>query len=310
MAKCAICEKEFDSERQLHAHLKAHKLRMVEYYQTHFPRHDKHDKKIIKFKNKKQYFSTDFNSRDNLKKWLQSSSEEQVKTYCGDLLRNRKKEKQLTYSPTQVELRTLLFPPIQYYHKIFKNYYHLCESMGYQNRFENLKDLPSSKECDKNDYKIFVDTREQIPLKFERDFRVRKLKFGDYAFSDKEISCNSYIERKALNDFIGTISGGFERFQREIERAEKEDAYLIVVVEKSLGSILNFNSLKEISSKVKATPEFIFHRVRQLIQNNNHLQFLFVNGSEEASRVTERILTMGCVVRGADLQFYYDAKKL
>tara|TARA_B100000131_G_C17569884_1_gene390429 strand:- start:6 stop:494 length:489 start_codon:yes stop_codon:yes gene_type:complete len=161
-----------------------------------------------------------------------------------------------------------------------------------------------------HEYKIFVDTREQIPLKFERDFRVRKLKFGDYAFSDKEISCNSYIERKALNDFIGTISGGFDRFQREIERAEKEDAYLIVVVEKTLGSILNFNSLKEISSKVKATPEFIFHRVRQLIQNNNHLQFLFVNGAEEASRTTERILTMGCMVRGIDLQFYYDAKKL
>jgi hypothetical protein len=124
------------------------------------------------------------------------------------------------------------------------------------------------------------------------------------------VSCNSYIERKSLNDFIGTISGGFDRFEREIERAESEDAYLIIVVEKKLSSALNFNSLRELSSKIKATPEFIFHRVRQLIQNNNHIQFLFVDGQDEASRVTEKILTVGCIVRGVDLQLCYDTKNL
>tara|TARA_B100001123_G_C15342500_1_gene1035582 strand:- start:2388 stop:3332 length:945 start_codon:yes stop_codon:yes gene_type:complete len=310
MVKCAVCGKEFESDRKLHAHLKAHKLRMVEYYQKYFPRYDKHDNKIIKFKNKKQYFSTDFNSRENLRNWLKSSDEETVKNYCEDLLTKRKEEKSLVYSPTQVELRTLLFPPIQFYHKRFGNYYKLCESIGYQNRFENVTKIPEPEEYDKNEYKIFIDTREQTPLKFDRDFRVRKLKFGDYTFSDRSVSCNSYIERKSLNDFIGTISGGFDRFQREIERAESEDAYLIIVVEKKLSSALNFNSLRELSSKIKATPEFIFHRVRQLIQNNNHIQFLFVDGQDEASRVTEKILTVGCIVRGVDLQLCYDTKNL
>ena len=154
MVKCAVCGKEFESDRKLHAHLKAHKLRMVEYYQKYFPRYDKHDNKIIKFKNKKQYFSTDFNSRENLRNWLKSSDEETVKNYCEDLLTKRKEEKSLVYSPTQVELRTLLFPPIQFYHKKFGNYYKLCESIGYQNRFENVTKIPEPEEYDKNEYKI------------------------------------------------------------------------------------------------------------------------------------------------------------
>ena len=67
---CKICDKEFETDRQLHAHLKAHKIRMVEYYQTYYARHDRYDGKIIKFKNKEQYFTSDFNNRGNLKKWL------------------------------------------------------------------------------------------------------------------------------------------------------------------------------------------------------------------------------------------------
>ena len=62
MVKCAVCNAEFENDRKLHAHLKAHKLRMVEYYQKYYPRYDKYDGKIIKFKNKKQYFETEFNS--------------------------------------------------------------------------------------------------------------------------------------------------------------------------------------------------------------------------------------------------------
>jgi len=68
MVKCIICEKEFENDRKLHAHIKAHDLRVIEYYQTHFPRYDKYDNSIIKYKNKNQYLSSDFNSRITLKK--------------------------------------------------------------------------------------------------------------------------------------------------------------------------------------------------------------------------------------------------
>ena len=127
MVKCAICNKEFENDRKLHAHLKAHKMRMAEYYQTQYPRYDKYDGKIIKFKNKVQYFESDFNSRTNLRMWLKNSTIEEAKQYCKEILESRKNKKDLIYSPSQVELRTLMFPPIQYYNKIFGDYYKLCE---------------------------------------------------------------------------------------------------------------------------------------------------------------------------------------
>ena len=74
MVECVICNKEFENDRKLHAHLKAHKMRMAAYYQTPFPRFDKHDGKIIKFKNKAQYLETEFNSRTNLRLWLRDST--------------------------------------------------------------------------------------------------------------------------------------------------------------------------------------------------------------------------------------------
>ena len=49
MVRCAVCQKEFESDKQLHAHIKAHKLRVAEYYQTHFARYDKYDNSIIAF---------------------------------------------------------------------------------------------------------------------------------------------------------------------------------------------------------------------------------------------------------------------
>ena len=47
---CKACGKEFQTERQLHAHIKVHNLRVVEYYQKFYPRHDLYDGKIIKYK--------------------------------------------------------------------------------------------------------------------------------------------------------------------------------------------------------------------------------------------------------------------
>ena len=76
--KCAVCGKEFDTERQLHGHLKAHKLRMAEYYQKYFPRKDKYSGELIKFKSKDYYFDRDFNSRDNLRLWLKNQDENEI----------------------------------------------------------------------------------------------------------------------------------------------------------------------------------------------------------------------------------------
>lgn len=317
MVKCAVCNAEFENDRKLHAHLKAHKLRMVEYYQKYYPRYDKYDGKIIKFKNKKQYFETEFNSRTNLRMWLKNSPIEEAKQYCKDILQKRKQEKELTYAPTQVELRTLIFPPIQYYNEVFGDYYALCRELGFKTKHNIPEEIVADSQWQSPEYEVLVDTREQRPLRFKnRNVKIMKLDYGDYAFSSSEASCKAFIERKAVGDFLATISGGYERFQREIQRSVDDEANLIVIVEQKLSKILYFNQQRKkntgglVYGKVKATPEFIFHRVRSLCQQYPSIQFLFVDGKTESSRVIEKIFTSGCIHKKVDLQLAYDTKKL
>ena len=315
MVKCAVCGKEFETDRQLHAHLKAHKLRMAEYYQVYFPRYDKYDNKIIKFKNKEQYFESDFNSRTNLRMWLKNSTNQEVKDYCKSILIKRKEKKNLTYTPCQAELRSLVFPPIQYYNQIFGDYYKLCSELGFKNKHKNCGEITVASEWQNPEYEILIDTREQRPLRFKRNVKLMKLDYGDYAFSSSEASCKAFIERKAVGDFLATISGGYERFEREIKRSIEDDANLIIIIEQKLSSVLYFNHQRKghggrVYSKVKATPEFIIHRVRSMSQKFPTIQFLFVEGKRESARVIEKIFTSGCVHKKIDLQLAYDEGKL
>lgn len=315
---CKIDGEAFDTDKELHKHLRKHKMRMAEYYQTYYPRYDLHTKDIIKFKNKEQYLNTDFNSRTNLRMWLKSQPEEIRKDYCRNVLIDRKEKKKLIYAPSQVELRSIMSPPIQYYNEIFgwDGYYKLCSELGFKKKYSNFGEIISGAEYDKPEYKIFIDTREQKPLRFNRGVEIKTLKFGDYAFSNKTVSCNCYIERKSLSDLIGTLSGGYERFIREIERAEENDAYLIILVEAKFYDAMYFNykvksyNGQKVFKKVKATPEFIFHRVRNLIQKHPRVQFLFANGRKESARVIEKIFTCGCAWKKIDLQLAYDQGEL
>ena len=307
---CKIDGEEFSSEKEMHKHLRKHKMRIVEYYQKYYPRYDKYDGSIIRFKNKDQYFRDEFNTMTNLKKWLKDKPLEEAKTYCQTIITKRKHDKDIKYAPTQIELRTVLSPPIQYYNEIFFDYYGLCERLDLINKYQNPTGIIDGKEYDKEEYKILIDTREQKPLKFEREIISQKLDYGDYAFSHPEQTCNCHIERKSLSDFIGTISGGYDRFINEIERAKENDAYLIILVEETLSNALSFQYLPHISKKIRATPEFIFHRVRNLIQDYPNIQFLFVNGRKESSRMVELIFTSGCAYKKIDLQLAYDTKIL
>jgi hypothetical protein len=83
-----------------------------------------------------------------------------------------------------------------------------------------------------------------------------------------------------------------------------------VLIEDTLENAMSFKYLPYISKKIKATPEFIFNRVRNLIQRYEHIQFLFVKGRRESSRIVERIFTCGCLHKKIDLQLAYDRKML
>ena len=70
MVDCKECKEEFGSCKDLHRHVRSHKMLLVDYYHKHYPRKDLLTNEFIKFKNRDQYLSDDFNTKTNMKKWL------------------------------------------------------------------------------------------------------------------------------------------------------------------------------------------------------------------------------------------------
>jgi hypothetical protein len=307
---CKVDGKEFKDEKSLHLALRGYGLNKEKYYHTYYPKKDLLTGDTINFKTKEQYFNSDFNDKNNMKKWLKEQPLEKAQEYTKQLLAKRKEDKKLTYSPCQVELRTIMAPSIISYNKLFNDYYDVCSSIGLENKFihpsniiHQFKNKLNSKDT------IYVDTREQNWLKFNIPFEIKTLPYGDYTCSNDNCSC--FIERKSLSDFISTLSvGNLERFKNEITKAKKDNAYLVVIVEEKLSNALSFQYLPHISKKIKATPEFIFHNVRQLLQEFDNLQFVFVDGREEMKRTIESIFASKCFYKKVDLQLAYDMKLL
>jgi len=307
---CKVDGKEFKDEKSLHLALRGYGLNKEKYYHTYYPKKDLLTGDTINFKTKEQYLNSDFNDKNNMKKWLKEQPLDKAQEYTKQLLAKRKEDKKLTYSPCQVELRTIMAPSIISYNKLFNDYYDVCSSIGLENKFihpsniiHQFKNKLNSKDT------IYVDTREQNWLKFNIPFEIKTLPYGDYTCSNDNCSC--FIERKSLSDFISTLSvGNLERFKNEITKAKKDNAYLVVIVEEKLTNALSFQYLPHISKKIKATPEFIFHNVRQLLQEFDNLQFLFVDGREEMKRAIESIFASKCFYKKVDLQLAYDMKLL
>lgn len=86
--------------------------------------------------------------------------------------------------------------------------------------------------------RIVIDTREQRPFIFPEwvKTRVGTLKTGDYALDG---DLHFAVERKSLDDFIGTIFTGWERFQRELKRMDAADfTAKVILVEADFQQIL------------------------------------------------------------------------
>jgi ERCC4-type nuclease len=77
---------------------------------------------------------------------------------------------------------------------------------------------------------VVVDTREQAPYAFER-FPVEivraGLPTGDYSLAGHE--SRAAVERKSLDDLVGCLTVGRDRFERELERARSLACFCVVV---------------------------------------------------------------------------------
>jgi hypothetical protein len=148
---------------------------------------------------------------------------------------------------------------------------------------------------------IIVDSREQKPFHFEGHTLIEsKLEYGDYSLHPNN---KLAVERKSLSDLYGTLSGGRERFEREIQKAKKLEGYIVVVVESTLN-----NMMYQKQKFGKASGEFIAHNMRKLLRQYDNLQFVFCDGREEARNKTLHILGMNEEACKIDLQYYFDTK--
>lgn len=79
--------------------------------------------------------------------------------------------------------------------------------------------------------KIIIDKREQAPYAFEKyadtETEQGTLQSGDYSLAG--LTDRVAVERKSLDDLIGCLTSGRERFERELQRAQGMDAFCVVV---------------------------------------------------------------------------------
>lgn len=86
---------------------------------------------------------------------------------------------------------------------------------------------------------ILVDSREKRPLKFSCGQKKECLPVGDYgaAFHEKHLHSTIW-ERKSIGDLFGTLTFGYDRFRREIQKAADLNITLIIAVEGTREKVL------------------------------------------------------------------------
>jgi hypothetical protein len=294
---CKICNTEVLERSHFY---KIHKIKEKDYYEKYIPKIDLLTGEKLEFKNPEQYKLINFKDKKNLKRFLENNKETGF-NYLIENFKNRFEIKKHPCAPTEFELKSLQLPTIKFIEKFYGE--------GSYNKLTELAKLSCFRDYGQStvyqfdkELRFIIDTREQNVLDFPNS-QIQKLNYGDYSVEDNRY--NTFIERKSLVDFIGTMSKGYERFKNELNRCVKDKGQLVVLIEEKYSNLLSFNYLPH-CRRIKATPDFVMHRVRELFQLYPFtLQMLAVDGRKEAVRVIEKIFKLGAVIDW-DLQFYYD----
>lgn len=302
--ECQICHESFSTEKGLHIHLKKHKMDLATYYTTFYPRKNLLTGNPLPFKNKEDYFARDFSTRSQLLKWCMSQPKEKTKKYALQKLKERIDKKNLKFAPNHLELKIAQLPDIDVYKYAFDSYNAACENLNIKPLYNQSITEDFFCEDEKfEDLKIFIDTREQKPLVFNNSEEL-KLDFGDYTVGGEDYNY-TYVDRKAESDFKGTLSGGFERFKRELQRVKDFDSYLFVVIESNLNKLYQNNRFGAHQSNLK----FVYHNMRVLSHEfAGHCQFVFTGSRTNSQSIIPKILTLGKRLWNVDLQYYIDKK--
>ena len=138
---------------------------------------------------------------------------------------------------------------------------------------------------------IISDTREQMGLDFKdiegiESVEELALPYGDYTALVNKRPIPIVFERKSFSDLWGTMTGGYERFKKEMERAKTDNVKLILIIEGSYTDVWNgferstfdgSSMLKKLATMyVKYDQEYIFCESRRVMARRIADTFLAV----------------------------------
>ena len=275
-------------------------------YQQQNPRYDLLTNEVLEYKSKEQYLNSYYNNRKNLIKHFKQSPKIAEKI-TSDILKSIISIKNISDIPSTIECKTFTCPcpsPALLY-SLNVNYINVGKKIKLNKKFlyEGFNNLSYNKLTNK----IYIDSREQTPFEFNCETEVAGLKFGDYSTS-LNLKDILVIERKSGNDFIGTMSKGYERFCKELEKSRNGNCQMLMIVENDINSMLSYNYLPQFKW-VKAKPQFIFSRLRSLLQAFNNFQVLFCKNKTEAAFFTHLILSNPNIFNW-DIQYLYETKQI
>jgi hypothetical protein len=289
----------------LHTHIsRIHKIPLGEYYVNLYQRKDSHTGKLLEFKDKWDYFNNDFSCLKNFEKWSETAEPDDVREYMLRQLKYRIDLKKLSYAPSHLEMKLHGLPSINIYKKHFGSYSKACSQLNIEPLYnKKLFDKFFEEDEEVDSAKILIDTREQRPLSFDKSASL-KLDFGDYAVGSPHYDY-TYVDRKSEGDFKSTMTTGFDRFIKEMERALEFDAYLFVVTESSIDKIKKNNIFGPHESNLS----YIWHNMRIIShQFPRRCQFLFSGGRAESEALIPKLLVYGKKLWSADLQYFIDSQ--
>lgn len=271
------------------------------------PRFDLLTNEEIKFKSKEQYEGSFYCNRKNLIKHFKQIDKEEIVKITKEILNNRIKNKGIKYAPCTVECKSwpIPAPSPAFIQSLGLDYNEICKECGLEIKY-NYGQLVIPPNFKLTNF-IIIDSREQKPLKLDVKTKVTKLDFSDYALSE-DLTNSISIEKKSGNDFIGTLSKGWERFLKEFIRSEKANANVLILVQEILSDMLSFNYLPQFFW-TKCNPSFTFAKVRELLQSFPNIQIVFVTNKESAA-IAKFVLSYGKDLFKYDIQYLYEMKQL
>jgi hypothetical protein len=299
---CLECNKDFESERSLHAHIKKHDLFLHDYYVKYFERKNLLTNELLPFKNKDSYFELDFEYLHQLYQCCEQADGVVAKEYIKDKLATRIISRNLTYAPNEIELFTSFLPDIDIYRKFFKSYNYLCDELSIKPLF-NEKLIDNFWDQQVRSLNIITDTREQEPLYFKNQ-TVEKLDIGDYGI--RENFDYTFVDRKSDQDFKATLSkDNLKRFEKELLRARSISCYIFVVIESDIYNMEDLNK----KSYHKSNLKYIYHNMRELQHGyKDCCQFIFTGSRKNSEDLIPLLLHSGKKIWKTDMQYYINKK--